>query len=366
MANYKKFTKSSMGHILEHFDRTAEHPTENIDQSRTHLNYNLAPKEGKQIDILNKRLSEVKVQNRKDVNVLCSWVVTLPKSLPEDKEEEFFRKSYGFLEEKYGKDNVVSAFVHKDEVTPHIHFAFIPVVKDQKNDRMKVSAKECVTRIDLQTFHVELQDHLEKELGCEVEILNEATREGNKNIAELRREDATERLKEANEKADGIIRTAEARARAIEDTAQPIRAEAEALQGMVKALEGKPSMVGIELKKPIMGEAYYKVEPKRMEELLAKEKAFGKVNEVNEKLGADIEKFKATLTYKHFSVAVSRYNELSDDLAAERKKNEKLKRELDKYVQKYGVLVQEQPKEEVNAKQRYRTRTRSRETSMER
>lgn len=366
MANYKKFTKASVGHILAHFDRTAEHPTENIDCNRTHFNYNLAPKKGKLIDILNQRLSEVKVQNRKDVNVLCSWVVTMPKNLPEDKEEEFFRKSYGFLEEKYGKDNVVSAFVHKDEVTPHIHFAFVPVVKDQRNDRLKVSAKECVTRLDLQTFHVELQNHLERELGCEVEILNEATREGNQSIAELKRESATERLEKANEKAERIVTVAEMKARVIEDTAKPIKAECEALQEVIEALESKPSMIGIEYKKPLMGEGYYKVEPKRMEELLAKEKAFIKVNEVNEKLGIEIDEIKKTLTYRQFRMAVGRYNEIADTLAAEQAKSKKLQKELDRYVQKYGVLVQEQPKEEVKEKHRYRSRSKSRETSFER
>ena len=366
MANYDKFTRQSLGKMLSHYDRTDDKPKEHIDRSRTHLNYNLAPSNEKQMDILEKRLGEVKVQKRADVNLLCSWVVTMPKTLPVEKEPEFFRKTYEFLENKYGKDNVVSAFVHKDEVTPHVHFAFIPVVEDKRNDRLKVSASECVTRLDLQKFHDELQNHLESELGCQVDIPNEATREGNKSVVELKRKSAVERLQEANEKADGIIRTAEARARAIEDTAQPIRAEAEALQEMAKALESKPSMDGIEYKNPLMGESYYKVEPKRMEELLAKEKAFSKVNEVNEKLGADIAKFKETLTYKHFSKAVSSYNELSDDLAAERKKNEKLKKELDRYVQKYGVLEQEQPKEEVRAKQRDRTRTKSRETTWER
>lgn len=366
MANYDKFTRQSLGKMLCHYDRTDDKPKEHIDRSRTHLNYNLAPSNEKQMDILEKRLSEVKVQKRADVNLLCCWVVTMPKTLPVEKEPEFFRKTYAYLENKYGKENVVSAFVHKDEVTPHVHFAFIPVVKDKKRDRLKVSANECVTRLDLQKFHDELQNHLESELGCQVDILNEATREGNKSVVELKRKSATERLKEANEKADGIIRQAEAHARAIEDTAQPIRAEAEALQGMVKALEGEPSMVGIEYKNPLMGESYYKVEPKRMEELLAKEKAFGKLNEVNEKLGDDIAKFKETLTYKHFSEAVCKHNELTYNLAAEKEKNEKLKKELDRYVQKYGVLEQEKPKEAVNAKQRYRSRSKSRETTWER
>lgn len=366
MANYDKFTRQSLGKMLSHYDRTDDKPKEHIDRSRTHLNYNLAPSNEKQMDILEKRLGEVKVQKRADVNLLCSWVVTMPKTLPVEKEPEFFRKTYEFLENKYGKDNVVSAYVHKDEVTPHVHFAFIPVVEDKRNDRLKVSASECVTRLDLQKFHDELQNHLESELGCQVDILNEATREGNKSVVELKRKSAVERLQEANEKAERIVTVAEMKARAIVDTSKPLKAECEALQGVIEALESKPSMVGIEYKKPLVGESYYKVEPKRMEELLAKEKAFAKVNEVNEKLGSEIDKFKKTLTYRQFRGAVSRYNELSDDLAAERKKNEKLKRELDKYVQKYGVWVQEQPKEEVKAKQRYRTRTRSRETSMER
>lgn len=366
MANYDKFTRQSLGKMLSHYDRTDDKPKEHIDRSRTHLNYNLAPSNGKQMDILEKRLSEVKVQKRADVNLLCSWVVTMPKTLPAEKEPEFFRKTYDFLENKYGKDNVVSAYVHKDEVTPHVHFAFIPVVEDKRNDRLKVSASECVTRLDLQKFHDELQNHLESELGCQVDILNEATREGNKSVVELKRKSAVERLQEANEKAERIVTVAEMKARAIEDTSKPLKAECEALQGVIEALESKPSMVGIELKKPMMGEAYYKVEPKRMEELLAKEKAFAKVNEVNEKLGSEIDELKKTLTYRQFRGAISRYNEMSDDLAAEQTKSKRLQKELDRYVQKYGVLEQERPKEEAQVKHRTRIRNRSRESSMER
>lgn len=362
MANYKKFTKAAVGQIFAHFDRSAENPTENIDRSRSHLNYNLASIEGKQIDILNQRLSEVKVQNRKDVNVLCTWVVTMPKSLPEGKEEDFFKESYRFLEDKYGKDNVVSAFVHKDEITPHIHFAFVPVVHDKKNDRLKASAKECVTRFDLQTFHAELQDHLEAKLGCEVEILNEATREGNKAIAELKRESAMERLAEANR----IVSVARIEAEAIQDIAKPLEAECEARRELLQALASEPSMAGIEHKKPLMSEDYYKVDPNRMQELLAKEKAFGKANEINDKLSNELNEIKNTLTYTNFRKAISSYTEIKKALAAEQEKTQKLQGQLEKYVQKYGFLEQEQPKEEVQVKHRTRSRNRSRESSMER
>lgn len=366
MANYKKFTRGALGVILAHYDRSKNNITGNIDWDRTHLNYNLAPKEGKQIEILNERLSEVKVQNRADVNVLCCWVVTMPKTLPVEKEPEFFRQTYQFLENKYGKDNVVSAYVHKDEVTPHIHFAFIPVVQDKRKDRLKVSASECVTRLDLQKFHDELQDHLENKLGCQVDILNEATREGNQSIKELKRKSATERLQEANEKADGIIRSAQLHAQAIEETAKPIEAEAEAKKEFLQALASEPSKRGIELKKPFLGENYYTVEVERMQELLSKEKAYAKANELNEKLTEELAEMKKAFTYNHFREALVGIDELQQTLAAEQKKSKRLQREIDRYVQKYGVLAQEKPKEAIKVKQRNQTRTKSKEPVWER
>lgn len=366
MANYDKFTRQSLGKMLSHYDRTDEKPKEHIDRSRTHLNYNLAPSNEQQMDILEKRLGEVKVQKRADVNLLCSWVVTMPKTLPVDKESEFFRETYEYLENKYGKENVVSAYVHKDEVTPHVHFAFIPVVEDKRNDRLKVSANECVTRLDLRKFHNELQEHLEAKLGCQVDILNEATREGNKAIAELKRESAMERLAEAQAEANRIVSVARIEAEAIQDIAKPLEAECEARRELLQALASEPSMAGIEHKKPLMSEDYYKVDPNRMQELLTKEKAFGKANEINEKLSNELNEIKNTLTYTNFRKAISSYTEIKKALAAEQEKTKKLQGQLNRYVQKYGFLEQERPKEEVQVKHRTRSRNRSKESSMER
>lgn len=38
---------------------------------------------------------------------------------------------------RYGKENVVSAYVHLDETAPHIHFSFIPITKDKKKGGFK-------------------------------------------------------------------------------------------------------------------------------------------------------------------------------------------------------------------------------------
>lgn len=137
MAHMMKHTKASCGHMFAHFDRKAEHiSNENLDRTRTHLNYNLAThQQMDQGEFVRKRCSEVRCQNRKDVNVMVSWVVTAPKDLPEAEYKAFFQASYDFLQKRYGKENVVSAYVHMDEVTPHMHFAFVPVVRTFKQDR---------------------------------------------------------------------------------------------------------------------------------------------------------------------------------------------------------------------------------------
>lgn len=227
MAHVTKFTKAACGHMFAHYDRKAEHiSNEDVDRERTHLNYNLASDLQKlsQGEYLRKRCSEVKVQNRKDVNVMCSWVVTAPKNLPEEDLEKFFKSTYTFLNNRYGKDNVVSAYVHMDETTPHIHYAFVPVVKDKKKDIYKVSAKECLTRKDLQTFHQDLDKYLFKEFGRSVGVLNGATKEGNIKIPQLKEQQkkVVELQKEIDEK-QYTLKTAETALQAIKDPQRDIR-----------------------------------------------------------------------------------------------------------------------------------------------
>lgn len=51
----------------------------------------------------------------------------------------------------YGEQNVLSAYIHKDETTPHMHFSFIPVTVD-KDGKEKLCAKEVVDRKELKTI----------------------------------------------------------------------------------------------------------------------------------------------------------------------------------------------------------------------
>lgn len=213
MAHYGKYTKASVGGLTKHYERAKgengeylRFKNEGIDLTRSHLNYNLAPHQKDQREFINERLGEVFCLKRDNVKVMCDWVLTVPKTVPEWHQREFFERAYQFLEEKYGRENVISAYVHMDETTPHMHFAFIPVVHDLKKDRDKVSAKEAVTREDLRTFHTELQAVMddfvaEHDFFFACDVLNGATDNGNLTVQGLK----AEQMKEDNLQTQAVL-----------------------------------------------------------------------------------------------------------------------------------------------------------------
>lgn len=251
MAHMMKMTKAASGHMFNHYGRSEDleksayviRGNENIKSANTVLNYNLAygdqPKS--QLDFLHQRLSEVKVHNRKDVNVMVDWVVTLPQSLNDkglENEDRFFKEAYKFLNDRYGKENVISAYVHMDETTPHMHYAFVPVVEDKKKGGYKLSAKEAITRKDLQTFHKDLSDHMERVFGRDIGILNEATKEGNKSIAELKRGTAQEELQNTAVKTQEMLSKALKLEKAMEVAQKQKKSIEGEIEGLEKQLKG--------------------------------------------------------------------------------------------------------------------------------
>lgn len=195
--NCEKFTRNQSTNILVHCNRSDPNRTyknQKIDHLKTHLNYNLAPehKDMTDYEYMKKRCEEFKILKRKDVNWLVSWVITMPTDYTGSK-ALFFREAYNFMENKYGKENVVSAYVHLDETSPHMHFCFVPVVFDKKKQEYKVNAKQCINKTELKQIHPQMQEYLETKLQTKVNILNGATVEGNKTVEQLKNE---ERIKE--------------------------------------------------------------------------------------------------------------------------------------------------------------------------
>ncbi|MBO6309005.1 MAG: plasmid recombination protein [Oribacterium sp.] len=199
----EKYNRGVMGHMLGHYDRTHPGSKSQIDDTKTHLNYNLAAEEQPlpQLDFIHQRLTEVKVHKRKDVNVFCDWVVTAPKELSEHEYDTFFNETYSFMSKRYGKDNVISAYVHMDESQPHMHFAFIPVTTDKKKNIPKLCAKEVLTKTELRAIHKDMSQHMERVFGRDIGILNGATALGNVTVDMLR-----ENKKKVEAVHDSVIR----------------------------------------------------------------------------------------------------------------------------------------------------------------
>ena len=358
MAHVAKYSKGTLGHMFAHYERAKDKDgeyikfgNEDIDTNKSYLNYNLAPNHNmSQGEFVKQRCSEVKCLNRKDVKVMCSWVVTAPKDLDPNLHKDFFKESYKFLENRYGADNVVSAHVHMDEKTPHMHFAFVPVVYDAKKDVFKVSAKEKVCKTDLQTFHQDLEKHLERALGRKINILNEATKEGNKSIDELKRQSATERLQEVNEKASKIVSKAYNEVQAIKDSLIPLKAEYEAKKAYVREADRisqvsmmYPSEVKVTEKGFINKQKFVTVPAEMWEakHISANEKSY--LERATEKLDKNIKEFKNTSTSDKIESLSKRVDELERKNSSLSSENRKLEAKIDKTYNKINNVLNRLP-----------------------
>jgi len=197
MAHCEKYTKADVVGMFIHYERTPGHSLSNkdIDTKRSHMNYNAATDDQPlpQRKFLAIRLKQIKTNNRKNQNVVCDWVVTQPHDVKEQDSRAFFCTAYEFMADRYGKENVVSAYVHMDEIgqTPHMHFCFVPVEKLEDGTE-KLNAKTRVDRNELRRFHPALQKAMDEALGYHVSIQTGVTREqgGNKTVKQLKEETA--------------------------------------------------------------------------------------------------------------------------------------------------------------------------------
>lgn len=136
--NTQKYRMGNLG-LLGEADRTmyANKDTVSkscIDKERTHLNYNLCPHEQytvAQIKNINRTLRGKEIA--KNAIAWGSTIVSQPKDYTGNT-EDFFRESYEGLKKMYNlrDEDVISAYVHMDETTPHMHFYFIPIVRSTR------------------------------------------------------------------------------------------------------------------------------------------------------------------------------------------------------------------------------------------
>lgn len=233
MAHVEHFKKCDVKRLSNEYDRDEKymnsHDVSRINLDRVNDNYVLSqnefsPKQSLEeykkcsrdlYSKINSRLSDsdLKVSNRKDLNVMSCWVVTVPEELKGDQEKEdrFLKLTYDYTVERYGKYNVMDGFVHKDETSSHIHIPLVPVVDN------KVSSKALFTKSELRNYQRDLDKKMESEFGIKGLVLNGRTK-GNYTVEEL---------KERTERENDLLR----REKAVESK--------EVLQQKINVLEGR-------------------------------------------------------------------------------------------------------------------------------
>ena len=60
---------------------------------------------------------------------------TMKKLEAEGKLDEWIKKTIGWFQKEFGKENVVSAVLHMDETTPHLHITVVPITDKEAKER---------------------------------------------------------------------------------------------------------------------------------------------------------------------------------------------------------------------------------------
>ena len=134
--------------IQKHVQReNNNYENEDIDHSKTYLNYDLVNEYNQNFNnLIDEKIEQNYTGKRKirtDAVKHVDGLITSDKEFfdnqtPEDT-KQFFEHAKEFLEQEYGKDNLLYATVHMDEKTPHMHYGVVPITDDGR-----LSAKQVV------------------------------------------------------------------------------------------------------------------------------------------------------------------------------------------------------------------------------
>lgn len=143
-------------------ERQGRLKNDDIDLNQTHKNYDLINDNRSLYRRVNDRVLDLKEQGsrvQKNSVVMYSNVITIPEEMKNEigseRSKRYFESATRYFQNRFGKENVVSAKVHLDETTPHMHLNFIPVNKEGR-----LSARTAMNRVAVNDIHEELTSHL--------------------------------------------------------------------------------------------------------------------------------------------------------------------------------------------------------------
>ena len=134
----EKCKMGAVSRIEKHHERKKDVYKSNpdIDLSRSDRNFHIKDPPDSYRKLIRKRIEEVGCRTRKDSVVMQDSICTASpeffKGKTSRQKEDFFRMAYRFYVKTFGEENILSAVVHLDERTPHMHVCFVPITKDGK------------------------------------------------------------------------------------------------------------------------------------------------------------------------------------------------------------------------------------------
>ena len=135
---FAKYKGPEISGIEAHNERTKEKYASNpdIDPSRTHLNFHLIKPERKYRAESERQIAEAGCRTRSDsVRVVEALITATPEFFKGKKRselKEFFNEALEFIKQNQAPETIISAVVHLDEKSPHMHLCFVPLTEDKR------------------------------------------------------------------------------------------------------------------------------------------------------------------------------------------------------------------------------------------
>lgn len=137
-----RFQKRKAGSIAScerHNERRKEAYKSNpdIDVGRSKRNYHLVnPPRYTYKKEINRMVKEAGCKVRRDSVMMVETLITASpefmNGLPPEEQKAYFTEALDFIAERVGRQNILSAVVHMDEKTPHMHLCFVPITPDNR------------------------------------------------------------------------------------------------------------------------------------------------------------------------------------------------------------------------------------------
>lgn len=142
---FAKYKGPEISNIEAHNERTKEEYASNpdIDKSRSYLNFHLLEPERKYRAEAERQIKDAACRTRSDSVRLVEVLVTATPDFFKGKKKAeikaYFQEALDFIREYQEPKTIISAVVHMDEKTPHMHLSFVPLTEDGR-----LCAKEIV------------------------------------------------------------------------------------------------------------------------------------------------------------------------------------------------------------------------------